>query len=86
MLRHRSGGGAYCPYLDLSGGSGSTAIVYASNAYINISGGGDWYGAMIASNVNDSGGSAIHYDTALQNSFPLSGSGFSMTGFTRSKN
>lgn len=78
----------YCPGLNLSGGSASTAVVYAPNAGITMSGGSAWYGAIIGNTVNDSGGAAIHYDTALQNAFTMGSSTptASVTGFTWSKN
>jgi len=53
--------------IDLSGGSGSYAIVYAPNCPITISGGGDWYGAILGKSFTDSGGSAVHYDKGLRN-------------------
>ena len=40
---------------------------YAPNAPINVSGGSHFYGAMVGSTVNSSGGTAIHYDTNLPN-------------------
>lgn len=51
--------------IDLSGGSGSYAVVYAPNAPITISGGGDWYGALLSKSFTDSGGSAVHFDRSL---------------------
>ena len=51
--------------INLSGGSGSYAVVYAPNSPITISGGGDWYGAVLGKSFNDSGGSAVHFDRSL---------------------
>ena len=51
--------------IKLSGGTGSYAVVYAPNAPINVSGGSHFYGNMIGSTVNNSGGTAIHYDASL---------------------
>jgi adhesin HecA-like repeat protein len=51
--------------IDLSGGSGSYAVVYAPNSPITISGGGDWYGAVLGNSFTDSGGSAVHFDRSL---------------------
>jgi Tfp pilus assembly protein PilX len=76
----------YCPGINLSGGSGTDAVIYAPNAGITMSGGSAWYGAIIGNTFTDSGGAAIHYDTALQSTLPLGASGFTMTGFTWSKN
>jgi len=78
----------YCGGMTLSGGSGSGAVVYAPNSGITMSGGSDFFGAVIGNTFTPSSSSAIHYDTALANSF-LSGGGspiFSQTGFTWSKN
>jgi hypothetical protein len=53
--------------IKLSGGTGSYAVVYAPNAAINVSGGSHFYGNMIGSTINNSGGTAIHYDVNLPN-------------------
>jgi hypothetical protein len=53
--------------IKLSGGTGSYAVVYAPNAAINVSGGSHFYGNMIGSTINNSGGTAIHYDANLPN-------------------
>src|SRR6266581_818566 len=70
--------------IDLSGGSGSYAVVYAPNCPITISGGGDWYGAVIGKSFTDSGGSAVHYDRGLLNNAPPPGK-FNQIAFSRSK-
>jgi hypothetical protein len=51
--------------LNLSGGAGSYATVDAPNALVNMSGGSDFFGSIIASTVTNSGGTAIHYDSSL---------------------
>ena len=53
--------------IKLSGGTGSYAVVYAPNAAINVSGGSHFYGDMVGSTINNSGGTAIHYDANLPN-------------------
>jgi hypothetical protein len=53
--------------VNLSGGSGSYATVYAPNALVNMSGGTDFFGSVIGSTITNSGGTAMHYDTALPN-------------------
>ncbi len=68
----------------LSGGSGSYGLVYAPNSPITMSGGADWYGAIIGSSVTDSGGSAVHYDRSLQNSFFMAGP-YHQTAFSWNK-
>ena len=51
--------------ITLSGGAQAGAVLYAPNAPVNVSGGTAWYGAIIGSTVNDSGGANIYYDTQL---------------------
>jgi N-acetylneuraminic acid mutarotase len=51
----------------LSGNTASYAVVYAPNAPVNLSGGSHFYGAVTGSTVNNSGGTAIHYDANLPN-------------------
>jgi hypothetical protein len=46
--------------IKLSGGAGSYAVVYAPNSPINLSGGSHFYGGIVGSTINDSGGTAIH--------------------------
>ena len=47
------------------GGTEAFQVINAPNSPLTISGGGDIYGAIIASTVTSSGGSAVHYDRAL---------------------
>ena len=70
--------------IDLSGGSGSYAVVYAPNSPITISGGGAWYGAILGKSFTDSGGSAVHYDRALLKQLLQTGP-FRTTSYSRSK-
>ena len=51
--------------IDLSGQADSYGIVYAPLAAVKLSGKADWFGAMVVNTLNDSGGSAIHYDRRL---------------------
>ena len=51
--------------LVLSGGSGTYMEVDAPNTGVTFSGGSDFYGSVIASNMTDSGGTHLHYDVAL---------------------
>jgi HYDIN/CFA65/VesB family protein/centrosomal CEP192-like protein len=48
-----------------SGGSMAYGLVYMPNSAVTLSGSGGWYGAMVVRTLNDSGGSAIHYDRSL---------------------
>ncbi len=68
----------------LTGGSQSYGVVYAPNAPTTMSGGADWYGSVIGLTLTDSGGSAIHYDRALQNTLVVA-SQFYPISFTWSK-
>jgi len=43
-----------------------TALSVNGNASVKFTGGGDWYGSVIAQYVTDLGGAAIHYDRHLQ--------------------
>ena len=56
----------------LSGGSAAYEVVYAPNAAVTVSSGtGAFWVAIVGKTVDDSGGYAIHYDTALRNNFSL---------------
>jgi len=68
----------------LSGGTASYGVVYAPNAPTTLSGNSDWYGAVISLTLTDSGGGAIHYDRALQNTL-FTGGRFYPISFTWSK-
>ncbi len=50
---------------DLTGSSDAYMGIFAPNRNITISGGGDLYGALIGKTLDQSGGSQIHYDSAL---------------------
>jgi len=52
----------------INGGSGTAFSVYAPNHAVDITGGSDFYGAIVGNGVTASGGSHFHYDVALQNS------------------
>jgi hypothetical protein len=68
----------------LSGGSNSYGYIYAPNAPCVLSGGGDWYGSIVVSQINDSGGSNIHYDQNLSNTI-IAVSAYRAVGFSWSK-
>jgi hypothetical protein len=53
----------------LNGGSQTAALLYAPNANFKLNGGGKLFGAVIANQITDLGGGAIHYDRALQRQF-----------------
>jgi hypothetical protein len=85
-----SGIAANCQFLydgtgavKLSGGSASYAVVDAPNAAITFSGGSNWFGAVIGKTVNDSGGTAVHYDRSLASN--AAAGKFQLVGFTWNK-
>ena len=51
--------------MKLNGGTAAYALVYAPNSPINLSGGSHFYGGLVGSTINNSGGTAIHYDSSL---------------------
>jgi hypothetical protein len=53
----------------INGGSTTAMLLYAPNAPFKLNGGGNLYGAVVAGNVTDLGGGAIHYDRQLQKQF-----------------
>jgi PilX N-terminal len=55
--------------VQLNGGAMTAMVVYAPNAAVTFNGGGDFYGSVVASTVDDTGGAAIHYDRHLATSF-----------------
>lgn len=50
----------------MTGGTSSAALVYAPNASASLTGGANFYGAVVAKEITDMGGAAIHYDRQLQ--------------------
>ena len=65
----------------LTGGAASAALVYAPNASTAFSGGGQFYGAVVAGKVTDMGGAHINYDRNLENDTLTSGN-WTMSSFT----
>lgn len=53
----------------INGGSAAASLLYAPNAPFKLNGGGNLYGAVIANQIVDLGGGAIHYDRKLQVQF-----------------
>ena len=51
----------------VAGGSGSYAVINSPNAALKFTGGSNFYGSAIGATVDDSGGTALHFDTTLQN-------------------
>ena len=49
----------------IAGNSESALVVYAPNANITLTGGSDFFGAVLGRTVTDAGGTAIHYDRNL---------------------
>jgi len=53
--------------IKLAGNSASAAVVYAPGASVTLTGGSDFYGAILGQTIKDAGGTAIHYDLNLNN-------------------
>jgi hypothetical protein len=53
----------------LTGGDKTAALVYAPNATVNVTGGSNLYGAIVANSVGELGGAAVHYDRRLLNNY-----------------
>jgi hypothetical protein len=70
--------------VQMAGGTGSSAVIYAPNATVTITGGSDFYGSVIGYSVNVPGGAHIHYDRNLQNTAYTIGN-YSLSGFTWKK-
>jgi hypothetical protein len=54
--------------VNISGGAGASAVVYAPHATASFQGGGTIYGAVITAKVTDMGGASVFFDTNLYNS------------------
>jgi hypothetical protein len=65
----------------LTGGASSAALIYAPNASTSFSGGGQFYGAVVAGKVTDMGGAQINYDRNLETDTLTSGN-WTMSSFT----
>ena len=50
--------------LSLNGGADMACIVNAPNAAVTINGGADFYGTIMASTIDDHGGTNLHFDAA----------------------
>ena len=70
--------------IKLAGGSAAAGVINAPNASLKFVGGADWYGAVIGNTVDDTGGTAIHYDRHLQTELFNVGN-FMLDSFTWSK-
>jgi hypothetical protein len=53
--------------IKITGNAATTAVIYAPRAAATLTGGGDFYGEVIANTVADTGGATIHYDSNLAN-------------------
>jgi hypothetical protein len=70
--------------LKLVGGAQAAGLVYAPNAPYSFSGGADWYGSVVGSQLTDMGGTNIHYDRLLKDKFYTVGP-FMLNSFTWNK-
>ncbi len=55
--------------IKLNGGTSSSALVYAPAAALSLSGGADFYGSLLGASVDISGGTKVHYDRHLAQTF-----------------
>jgi hypothetical protein len=55
--------------IKLAGGASSSTLVYAPAASLDLSGGADFYGSLLGASVTVSGGTKIHYDRHLSQTF-----------------
>ena len=67
--------------VNLVGGTKTVMTVLAPNSTGKITGGSDFYGAIVANKVTDTGGAAIHYDRNLLKSGQTAGN-YMMNTFT----
>jgi hypothetical protein len=70
--------------IKLNGGAHTTALIYAPNAAATFNGGGDFYGAVVANTIDDTGGARVHYDRRLSSELFVAGNRM-LTGFTWKK-
>jgi Tfp pilus assembly protein PilX len=59
-----------CKSIVYKGDAGAYARVYAPQAYVEIAGGFDFFGSVVADTLKFSGNTALHYDEALNNGVP----------------
>jgi hypothetical protein len=68
----------------VAGNSESAMVIYAPNASVTLTGGSDFFGAVLGQTVSDAGGTAIHYDRNLsKNTYVVSN--FMMEAFSWAK-
>jgi hypothetical protein len=70
--------------IKLAGGTGSSATVYAPNAAGQLTGGSDFYGSILVGSLAVTGGTQIHYDRHLSQSFFTVGN-YMLNSFTWKK-
>ncbi|TAK18819.1 MAG: hypothetical protein EPO35_00975 [Acidobacteria bacterium] len=68
----------------LAGGAHVSATIYAPNASAQLTGGSHFYGSVLAANVDVNGGTYIHYDRRLGQTFYTAGNNM-LTSFTWKK-
>ena len=65
----------------VAGGASAAMMVYTPSANVSVVGGADFYGALIGATVDNSGGTAIHYDRAMRDKMFVVGN-YVMSAFT----
>ncbi len=53
--------------ISIAGGAEAAFVLYTPNASLNVSGGSDIFGSLVAASIADTGGTQIHFDQALRN-------------------
>jgi PilX N-terminal len=59
--------------ITITGGSKAAGIIYAPASTFKSAGGTDWFGAVVANTITDTGGTGFHYDRKLQSTFYVVG-------------
>ena len=54
----------------VAGGADAYEVINSPNAALKFTGGSNFYGSAIGATVDDTGGTALHFDTTLQNNTP----------------
>ena len=71
-------------HMDMTGNSGSSAMVYAPDAQFTMHGTTDFYGSVLARTFTDTGGATVHFDRSLSSKFQSLGN-YVLTSFTWKK-
>jgi len=70
--------------IKMTGGAAAAGTIYAPNSYTEMHGTADFYGSVLTSKYNDTGGATVHYDSSLSTKFKILGNKL-MTSFSWKK-